>query len=274
VLAVSCRTGKFELVGVYHAGYARGSALNVVVGIDQIRDLMTTLKRSPRPRTDGGPVALDARARTELTEALSTLGTQYFPFGQLTASAFLRSDGAILFFIHSRDFPLRASPALALEDLPSPGDGFGAPGRVLAGNRQGLRGIPRSELDADAQGQLARLLDALRRDAIAVLRYRVTARGGMATRERFEKVARLERAARSATSARVELAQAALDLAARLCPETADAPVSVADLLALPPADPSPPAAQPVPASAPATAVARPDPGGAGVPAAHAQPTP
>ena len=38
VLAVSCRTGEFELVGIYHAGYAEGSALNVVVGIDQIRD--------------------------------------------------------------------------------------------------------------------------------------------------------------------------------------------------------------------------------------------
>lgn len=44
VLAVSCRSGEFELVGVYHAGYRRGAALNVVVGIDAIRELMTTLR--------------------------------------------------------------------------------------------------------------------------------------------------------------------------------------------------------------------------------------
>lgn len=36
VLAVSCATGEYELVGIYHAGYTAGSALNVVVGIDQV----------------------------------------------------------------------------------------------------------------------------------------------------------------------------------------------------------------------------------------------
>ena len=46
VLAVSRVTGEYELVGVFHAGYSQGSALNVVIGIDQVRDLMTTLKRS------------------------------------------------------------------------------------------------------------------------------------------------------------------------------------------------------------------------------------
>ena len=38
VFAISCKTGEFELVGVYHAGYTHGSALNVVVGIDQVRE--------------------------------------------------------------------------------------------------------------------------------------------------------------------------------------------------------------------------------------------
>ncbi|HTP29349.1 MAG TPA: serine protease, partial [Anaeromyxobacteraceae bacterium] len=44
VFAISCRTGEFELVGVYHAGYTAGSALNLVVGVDQLRDLFATLK--------------------------------------------------------------------------------------------------------------------------------------------------------------------------------------------------------------------------------------
>ena len=48
MFAVSCKTGEFELVGIFHARYAGASALNVVVAIDQVRELMTTLKRSPR----------------------------------------------------------------------------------------------------------------------------------------------------------------------------------------------------------------------------------
>jgi serine protease Do len=264
VLAVSCRTGQFELVGVYHAGYARGSALNVVVGIDQVRDLMTTLKRTTRPRGDG-PTALDRPARGELQAGLADAAGIAFPFGPLTATARPRADGAVVFAIQSREFPLRAVPALALEDLaPAADDAFGAPGRVFAGNRQGLRGVPRAELDADAQAQLARLLDALRHEAIATIRYRVAARGGAASRERFEAVSRLEHAARKSSAARADLAQFALDLAARLAPDTADGPLTLADLVAGPP--PVLPVAQapvapvatdwtPAPISAPAAAV-------------------
>ncbi|MCX6129591.1 MAG: serine protease, partial [Proteobacteria bacterium] len=50
VFAISCKTGEFELVGMYHARYTGGSALNVVLGIDQLRDLMSTLKRPAHPK--------------------------------------------------------------------------------------------------------------------------------------------------------------------------------------------------------------------------------
>src|SRR5262249_57215238 len=66
VLAVSCKTGEFELVGIFHARYARASALNMVIAIDQVRDLLTTLKRSPRPP----PTELDSTARDRLAVAL------------------------------------------------------------------------------------------------------------------------------------------------------------------------------------------------------------
>jgi hypothetical protein len=46
VFAVSCKTGEFELVGVFHARYVGASALNLVIAIDQVSDLMTTLKCS------------------------------------------------------------------------------------------------------------------------------------------------------------------------------------------------------------------------------------
>ena len=67
VLAVSCRTGEFELVGIYHAGYAEGSALNVVVGIDQVRDLLTTLKRTPGRHDNAQRRAAGARSRQART---------------------------------------------------------------------------------------------------------------------------------------------------------------------------------------------------------------
>ena len=45
VFAVSCKTGEFELVGIFHGHYTGGSALNVVVAIDQVRDMVASLKR-------------------------------------------------------------------------------------------------------------------------------------------------------------------------------------------------------------------------------------
>ncbi|HEX9101543.1 MAG TPA: S1C family serine protease, partial [Polyangia bacterium] len=84
VLAVSCKTGQLELVGVYHAGYTLGSALNVVVGIDQLRDLMTTLKRTPRNHGDVA-AALDDAARGALVQATAGTTVPFFPFGSLVA---------------------------------------------------------------------------------------------------------------------------------------------------------------------------------------------
>src|SRR5215471_5039807 len=84
VLAVSCKTGEFELVGIYHAEYTRASALNVVVGIDQVRNLMATLKRTPRAHAEDN-VALSVRDRTRVAEAAQSLVEPFFPFGGLPA---------------------------------------------------------------------------------------------------------------------------------------------------------------------------------------------
>ncbi len=119
VFAISCKTGEFELVGVYHAGYTRGSALNVVIGIDQVRDLMTTLKRTARPRTDAS-LPLDAAARARLLSATRPALEPYFPLGALTAAVRVRADGALVYEVLGRDFPLRVYPVVVLEDLPAP----------------------------------------------------------------------------------------------------------------------------------------------------------
>jgi serine protease Do len=234
VFAVSCRTGEFELVGVYHAGYARGSAVNVVVGIDQVRNLLETLRRPARPRAEAAPV-LDRAARLRALDALRAAPEAFFPFGATSAAVRARADGALLFEVMGRDFPVRSQPVLVLEDLPSSDPAaFGRPGRSWAGNGYGLRELDHGALDADGQATLAKLLDVLRKDGALAASYRATARRGVGTRERFDEVSRLERALRRLGGARQDLAQGALDLADRLCPPDIDATATLADVLALP----------------------------------------
>ena len=58
VLAASCKSRELELVGVYHAGYKGHSALNVVVGIDQLAEFMRKKRRMPRAiASEGSPGA-------------------------------------------------------------------------------------------------------------------------------------------------------------------------------------------------------------------------
>jgi S1-C subfamily serine protease len=239
VFAISCRTGEFELVGVYHAGYAKGAALNVVIGVDQLRDLLTTLRHPRVAAGRGDPAAaLDPADRPALVASARGIEAQFVPFGGLVAAVRTRADGALLFELMGKDFPLHDAPALVLEDLPAADGSFGQLGRVWAGNRQGLREVDRAALDAEGQALAAKLLDALRHDALLAARHRAAARHGMGTRERFQEVARLERSLRRSTGTHQDLAQASLELAERLCPGTADAPGTLADALALPPAGP------------------------------------
>jgi serine protease Do len=236
VLAVSCRTGQFELVGIYHAGYAEGSALNVVVGIDQVRDLMTTLKRSTHAHGDA--VALGAKDRAQL--AVNRTPTDpFFPFGALTASVWPRSDGALVFEVLSRDFPLRTHPILVLEDLPlrgheTPGDPFGELGRVWFGHAAGLKAYARADLDADTQAQLQRVLELLRRDAVQTFTWRSAQHEGPQSRERFDQQARLERTLRRNQLAHREPAQSVTELAERLAPHSSEPTVPLADVFAVP----------------------------------------
>src|SRR5262249_5195599 len=138
VLAVSCKTGEFELVGVFHAAYSRGSALNVVVGIDQVGELMRTLKRAPRA-LDADAMPLGSAQRAALSGGLAKLGELYFPFGSLTALVRARAgDGALVFEVFPREFPLRSRPLVALEDLAAK-DAFGQGGPVWFGGSRGFK---------------------------------------------------------------------------------------------------------------------------------------
>ena len=175
-------------------------------------------------------------------------GEPFFPFGGLVATVRARDDGALVFELMGKDFPIHSGPVLVLEDLPAGDGSFGQLGRLWAGNRQGLREVIHVSLDAEGQALAAKLLDALRRDALLAAHHRSAARHGMSSRQRFQEVARLERSLRRSSNSRQDLAQAATEMAERLCPGTADAPGTLGDALALPPAA----------AKRGATAVARP----------------
>jgi serine protease Do len=237
VFAISCTTGEFELVGVYHAGYSKGSALNVVVGIDQLRDLLATLKRSPRPRKEGS-ASLDVGDRARLLDlARADVEPMFFPFGGVVAVARTRPDGSLVFALMAKDFPLQPYPTLVLEDLPPEGsDGFGRLGRFWAGNRQGLREIGRPDTDAETLSTVSKLLDAIRRSALLAGSYHVAMRSGMSSREKFQSASRLERTVRRASDGNQDLAQTAADIVDRLYPATTDATSTLADALAVPPA--------------------------------------
>ena len=229
VLAVSCRTGEFELVGVYHAGYAGNSPLNVVVAIDQVRDLMTTLKKTPR-RERGEVSSLDRKARTRLVTGLDGAIDPFFPFDGVVAVARPRGDGALVFEVMPPGFPVRSTPALVIEDLPGgPAEGYGEPGRVWFGGRFGLKPYPRGSLDADAEALVGRVLDALR--ANAGLALELHAAQGLAARDRehYEHMGKLERQLRRAAGAQADLGTSLNDLVDRLSPKVGETTVSLAE---------------------------------------------
>jgi serine protease Do len=238
VLAVSCRTGEFELVGIYHARYTGGEALNVVIGVDQVRDLMTTLKKSPRPRRDID-APLDAVSREAVLAALAKepRGELFFPFGSLTASvraaaAAAMSSSALTFTVYPAEFPLRSKPVLVLADAPSAPPAFGALDGVVAGNLHGFKSYARAQLDNETLGKLTSILDELRRSLTDTLALHDADRVADASRERSLRRAQLEQAVHKRTSGEADLAQQAADLADRLGPADGDVDDGATDLAA------------------------------------------
>ncbi|NPD23841.1 serine protease [Corallococcus sp. AB004] len=236
VLAISCKTGEFELVGVYHAGYSRGSALNVVVGIDQARDLMNNLRRTPK-RVMEDTTPLDALARARVAKRAEVSATPFFPFGSRTAAVFPRADGTLLFALYEQDFPRRVHPLLVMEDVPlaSADEGFGKVGRVWFGGERGLMERPRAEQDAELQQQLARLLDALRRDATLAFSYQDSLPGSDESRQTFDTSARLGKTLERTIVAHREMSDAAAELADRFAPDITEPATRTESVLKNPP---------------------------------------
>lgn len=230
VLAVSSATGEYELVGVFHAGYTEGSALNVVVGIDQIRDLMTTLKKTLRDHKEEA-VSLDQTNRASLLEALGIGKEMFFPFGTLVGVVRGLPGDALLFAVFQKDFPFSSEPSFVAEDLPSTGSGdFGELARVWIGSHRGIDEHDPKALDAETQAEISKLLDALRSDACAHSAYRASWRQEADSRDSSERAARMAKTLNRTAATRVELIQTIADLSERLIPTPGQRATTLAEI--------------------------------------------
>jgi serine protease Do len=251
VLAISCATGEYELVGIYHAGYTAGSALNVVVSVDEFRDFMTTLKRSPRGRASD-VARVDGPARRDLAQALGPAREMFFPFGPLVAAVHGASDGALLFSIFPKEFPFATEPILVVEDLPAQGEtAFGRPGRLWLGTERGLKERDRAALDADTQAEMTRVLEGLRADAVAAAAYRAADQRESTSRRSSDRTRHMSRELGRVAASRGDLVKDLADAAERLGPQAGEPGLRLADILA-----PRAPGAPSAPASAPAAVAA------------------
>jgi serine protease Do len=214
VLALSCRTGELQLVGLYHAGYKGHSALNVVVGIDQLREFMTKKRRVPRTAPEGSP-AMSGTERKRLKDTLSAGAMPLFEFGGLHVLA--ESTGElILYHVYGREFPLDDRRMAVLEERPGP-NGSGEIGRLWVRNEAGLREWAVKDLGADERDFLVRFDEALRFQLVRVVSYRrsLASPNGFEDRRRGRELLRtIERQVMPSR----ELVGSLVDLVERLAP--------------------------------------------------------
>ena len=213
VLAFSARTGEPELVGVFHAAYLRGNALNVVVSIDQARALMDRLEATAPP----APAGLDPARLARLAELARTVPLPVFPFGAGSALVHARADGDLVFELLPEDLPIRGVPQLVIADgracRPGP---EGTPLRLWIGGRHGLVPVAWALLDEPDRRLVGAVASAMQADASVALELRAIEAQGDEGAARGAEQARLERELRQAAGRRRELQRSALDLVERL----------------------------------------------------------
>ncbi len=183
VLAVSCRTGEPELVGVYHAGYTEAAALNAVIGIDQLREELDTLKVPKRDVAAKSEVT--AQDRDTLVKSLfNEQGhSVMFPYGGRSVLAQLVDTTTLRFAILDDEYPLVAREAMALIDRAE--NGFGnLDGIVVPVDGQRIE-APAQALEGEVREHFDRLYDSLWRQLISVTEYRARLAKGRLSADAF-----------------------------------------------------------------------------------------
>ncbi|HEY0714224.1 MAG TPA: hypothetical protein VGF45_16195, partial [Polyangia bacterium] len=214
VLALSCRTGRLELVGMYHAGYKEASALNVVVGIDQLREFMSKKRRIPRASTESSSPGVAERRRVE--DRLASGGLPVFAFGGLTIIT-ERAPDLLRYHVYGRAFPVDDRRIAIFEDRPAAGR-FGSIGRLsVRGDGDVWRSSTLEELGDDEQDLLTRYFDALRVHLLRVMEHRRLVSGGDTAEDR-RRVRDLGKILERQSGTERELSANLLDLIERLAP--------------------------------------------------------
>ncbi len=213
VLAVSCATREFELVGVYHAGFREGASLNVAVGIDELRESITTLK--PRKRVDPqhGPGAAE-RARVEASFS-SPAAVPYVPFGALTVGVRPGKGGVLLYDVFGKRFPLTDKRLMVIEDQPSSG-AFGLAERAWINSSKGLCEIKLAKLDESDRTTFVRTVAALRDHLLRTVRFRDLDASSDKSYARYEKLRSIETEISRTEVARRDLSRGLADLVDRV----------------------------------------------------------
>jgi hypothetical protein len=223
VLAVNCVTRSFELVGVFHAAYKHGQSLNVVVGIDELRDLITTLK--PRKRRRLVEPVLSVADRQQLVGKLRRGAvTPVFSFGSVVVGIRL-ADTRLLYDVYSKKYPLVDWRAAVIEDLPA--QSFGRIGRIWFGNELGLLERAFSDLKPAEQNTLAHVVDGIRLHFKRVQLYRQLEPLARRSRADHERLRALEREMNRHAAVRTNHIRALLEVADAYDPNPNDKPVSI-----------------------------------------------
>lgn len=221
VLALSCRTGRRELVGIFHAGYKEASALNVVVGIDQLREFMAKKKRIPRAAADGPTLSVNERKRLEQRLTAGTL--PLFDFGGLTVIT-EKAEDALRYHLYGRAFPADDRRIAILEDRPA-ANRFGDLGWLMVRGEAGWRQTSAPHLGDDDRDLLGRVADGLRLHMLRVLEYRRLLQGTSSPEDR-RALRDVSKALERQALPERELVASLLDLVERLAPSREGTPVA------------------------------------------------
>ncbi len=213
VLALSCQTAELQLVGMYHAGYKGASALNVVVGIDQLRDFMAKKKRIVRGAPSEGGPAVSLGERKRLREALATGTLPLFDFGGLHVGV-EATEGGFLYHVYERDFPIDERRMAILEDRTAATGPTEVSGLWVRADAA-WRLWPGSGLGPDERDLLGRVADAMRSQLMRILDYRHAVGGRGQPEERRRGREHLRSIERHGLVAR-ELSTGLTELAERL----------------------------------------------------------
>lgn len=230
VLALSRKTGEYELVGVFHASYTRASSLNAVIAIEPLRELMYQLKRAPQPQ---GMALLEplteSERRARIHGALGDkLAVPYVSLGTLPVRLHAVGRG-LLFEIFSKRFPLDDRRVALILDAHGEG-GAGKLQRVWFGGERGFRSYAADALDAETAGVVGRVLQRLYEVANSTLSYRETAGRVADSQKALQQRTSLQRVLSRAAAQDGDLAQLLSDLARDKAPASAATALPIAEV--------------------------------------------